>query len=359
MSQLRVVGAREPDAGKPGAGKPGAGKPGAGKPGAGKTMVEAIRDALVEEMVRDDSVVVLGEDVALKGGVFRATEGLLDRFGPWRVLDTPISEAVIAGAAIGAAMVGLRPVAEFEFSDYMHPAYDQIVNQAATMRWRTMGRFQVPAVFRAPIGAGVRGGIYHSQSVEALYCHVPGLKVVVPGGPADAKGLLKAAIRDNDPVLFFESKRLYRSTREIVSDDPEWLLPLGRAAVARAGSDLTVLTYGVGLSHSLEAAKLLAVQGTDVEVIDLRTLVPLDRETIATSVRKTGRALVVHEANKTLGFGAEVVAFIADELFGDLDAPVARVAADDCHLAFNASEEDAVIPNVASVVAALEKLASF
>ena len=359
MSQLRAVGARKPDAGKTGAGRPDAGRPDAGKPGAGKTMVEAIRDALVEEMTRDDSVVVLGEDVALKGGVFRATEGLLDRFGPWRVLDTPISEAVIAGAAIGAAMVGLRPVAEFEFSDYMHPAYDQIVNQAATMRWRTMGRFQVPVVFRAPIGAGVRGGIYHSQSVEALYCHVPGLKVVVPGGPADAKGLLKAAIRDNDPVLFFESKRLYRSTREIVSDDPEWLLPLGRAAVARAGSDLTVLTYGVGLSHSLEAAKLLAARGTDVEVIDLRTLVPLDRETIATSVRKTGRALVVHEANKTLGFGAEVVAFIADELFGDLDAPVARVAADDCHLAFNASEEDAVIPNVTSVVAALEKLASF
>ena len=326
---------------------------------AGKTMVEAIRDALVEEMARDDAVVVLGEDVALKGGVFKATDGLLERFGPLRVLDTPISEAVIAGTAIGAAMVGLRPVAEFEFADYMHPAYDQIVNQAATMRWRTLGRFGVPAVFRAPIGAGVRGGIYHSQSVEALYCHIPGLKVVVPGGASDAKGLLKSAIRDDDPVLFFESKRLYRSTRELVPDDPERLLPLGRAAVDREGNDLTVVTYGMGLQHTREAAEAMATEGVDVEVVDVRTLVPLDRETIATSVAKTGRALVVHEANKTLGFGAEIVAFIADELFGDLDAPVQRVAANDCHIAFNAAEEDAVIPNSGSVVTAIRKLASF
>ena len=368
MSQLRAVddgtaGSGQTGTGQSGTGQTGTSQTGTGRTGGGttggKTMVEAIRDALIEEMYRDGSVVVLGEDVALKGGVFRATEGLLDRFGPLRVLDTPISEAAIAGAAIGAAMVGLRPVAEFEFADYMHTAYDQIVNQAATMRWRTVGRFHVPAVFRAPIGAGVRGGIYHSQSVEALYCHTPGLKVVVPGGPAEAKGLLKAAIRDDDPVLFFESKRLYRSTREIVPEDPEWLLPLGRAALAREGDDMTVLTYGMGLTHSMKAAQVLADEGIDVEVIDLRTLVPLDRETIATSVRKTGRALVVHEANKTLGFGAEVVAFIADELFGDLDAPVARVAADDCHLAFNAPEEDAIIPDVASVIAALEKLANF
>ena len=250
MSQLRAVddgkaGTGRTDTGRTGTGqsrytgRTDSGRTGGGTTG-GKTMVEAIRDALIEEMNRDSSVVVLGEDVALKGGVFRATEGLLDRFGPLRVLDTPISEAVIAGAAIGAAMVGLRPVAEFEFADYMHTAYDQIVNQAATMRWRTVGRFHVPAVFRAPIGAGVRGGIYHSQSVEALYCHTPGLKVVVPGGPAEAKGLFKAAIRDDDPVLFFESKRLYRSTREIVPEDPEWLLPLGRAALAREGDDMTV-----------------------------------------------------------------------------------------------------------------------
>ncbi len=332
----------------------------AGKPRqAGKTMVEAIRDALVEEMTRDDSVVVLGEDVGLKGGVFRATEGLLERFGPLRVLDTPISEAVIAGAAIGAAMVGLRPVAEFEFGDYMHPAYDQIVNQAATIRWRTLGRFQVPAVFRAPIGAGVRGGMYHSQSVEALYCHIPGLKVVVPGTPGDAKGLLKSAIRDDDPVIFLESKRMYRSTREIVTDDAEWLVPIGRAAVDREGDDVSLFTYGIGLQHAREAARILADEGNDVEIVDLRTLVPLDREAIATSVRKTGRALVLHEANKTLGFGAEVAAFIADELFSDLDAPVTRVAADDCHIAFNSPEEDAVIPGVAEVVDAVRKLALF
>jgi pyruvate/2-oxoglutarate/acetoin dehydrogenase E1 component len=241
----------------------------------------------------------------------------------------------------------------------MHPAYDQIVNQAATIRWRTLGRFQVPAVFRAPIGAGVRGGMYHSQSVEALYCHIPGLKVVVPGTPGDAKGLLKSAIRDDDPVIFLESKRMYRSTREIVADDPEWLVPIGRAAVDREGDDVSLFTYGIGLQHAREAARILADEGTDVEIVDLRTLVPLDREAIAISVQKTGRALVLHEANKTLGFGAEVAAFIADELFSDLDAPVTRVAANDCHIAFNSPEEDAIIPGVAGVVDAVRKLAAF
>jgi 2-oxoisovalerate dehydrogenase E1 component beta subunit len=327
-------------------------------PADGKTMVEAICDALYEEMERDSSVVVLGEDVGLKGGVFKATAGLLQRFGPLRVLDTPISEAAIAGAAIGAAMVGLRPVAEFEFSDYMHPAFDQIISQAATTRWRSMGRYSVPAVFRAPIGAGVRGAIYHSQSAEAHYCHVPGLKVVVPGGPADAKGLLKSAVRDDDPVVFFECKRLYRSTREPVPSDPDALVPLGRASVVREGADLSVLTYGIGARHAREAAEQLAGEGIEVEIVDLRTLVPLDKDAVAASVAKTGRALVVHEANKTMGFGAEVAAFVAEELFWDLDAPVVRVAAADCHIAFNAPEEDAVIPNPSTVAEAARRLAA-
>lgn len=325
---------------------------------AGKTMVEAIHDAIREEMELDSSVVVLGEDIGLKGGVFKATVGLLERFGPLRVLDTPISEATIAGAAIGAAMVGLRPVAEFEFADYMHPAFDQIISQAATVRWRSLGRYSVPAVFRTPIGAGVHGAIYHSQSVEAPYCHIPGLKVVVPGGPADAKGLLKSAIRDDDPVVFFESKRLYRSTREAVPDDPEVLVPIGKAAMAREGTHLSVLTYGIGLRHAMQAAEVLAGEGVDLEIIDLRTLRPLDKATVAASVAKTGRALVVHEANKTMGFGAEVAAFLAEELFWDLDAPVVRVAASDCHIAFNSPEEEAVIPNVDRVAEAARRLTS-
>jgi 2-oxoisovalerate dehydrogenase E1 component beta subunit len=319
-------------------------------------MVEAIRDALLEEMQRDDSVVLLGEDIGLKGGVFKATSGLLERFGPLRVLDTPLSEATIAGAAIGAAMVGLRPVAEFEFGDYMHPAFDQIISQAATMRWRTLGRYSVPAVFRAPIGAGVGGAVYHSQSVEAPYCHIPGLKVVVPGGAADAKGLLKSAVRDDDPVVFFESKRLYRGSREEVPSDPDFLVPIGRAAIVRHGLDLSVLTYGIGVRHALQAAEQLAGEGVEVEVVDLRTLVPLDKAAVAASVQRTGRALIVHEANKTMGFGAEVAAFIAEELFWDLDAPLVRVAARDCHVAFNAPEENAIIPNAGEVVAAARRL---
>jgi len=321
-----------------------------------QTMVEAIRDALGEEMERDDTVVLLGEDIGRKGGVFKATEGLLERFGPLRVLDTPLSEAAIAGAAIGAAMVGLRPVAEFEFGDYMHPAFDQIVSQAATVRWRTAGRYFVPAVFRAPIGAGVGGAIYHSQSVEAHYCHVPGLKVVVPGGAADAKGLLKSAVRDEDPVLFFESKRLYRSEREEVPEDADFLVPIGRASLVREGRDLSVLTYGIGLRHAREAARQLASEGIEAEIVDLRTLVPLDKEAVAASVQRTGRALIVHEANKTMGFGAEVAAFLAEELFWDLDAPVMRVAAKDCHIAFNQPEESAIIPDASKVAEAARRL---
>lgn len=319
-------------------------------------LIEAICAALHEEMESDESVVLLGEDVGVKGGVFGASKGLLERFGPLRVLDTPVSEIAIAGAAIGAAMMGLRPVAEFQFADYMHPAYDQIVNQAATIRWRSVGGFGVPAVFRAPFGGGVKGGVYHSQSMEAAYCHVPGLKVVVPATPADGKGLLKAAIRDDDPVVFFEPKRAYRMAPEPVGG-PDDVTPLGIARVDRIGTNLSIVTYGIGVHLAREAAITLAAEGIDVEIIDLRTLVPMDRDAIAASVLKTGRLLVLHEANKTMGFGAEVAAFAGEELFYDLDAPIVRVAADDCHLPYNGPEEEAIIPMPADVVDAARALA--
>jgi 2-oxoisovalerate dehydrogenase E1 component subunit beta len=326
----------------------------------GITLVQAVHDALAEEMRRDTSVVVLGEDVGAKGGVFRATLGLQAEFGPTRVLDTPIAEIAIAGVAIGAAMRGLRPVAEFQFADYMQPALDQIVNQAATIRWRSVGRFGCPVVFRAPFGGGVLGGLYHSQSVEALYCHIPGLKVVVPATPRDAKGLLKAAIRDDDPVVFFEHKKSYRRYREVVPDEAEdEIIPLGQARLDREGADLSVLTYGVGVHHAREAADTLAEEGISMEILDLRTLLPLDHEAIARTVHKTSKVLILHEANKTMGIGAELAAFVAEELFMDLDAPITRVAARDCHLPFNAPEEEALIPNPGWVVEAARRLASF
>jgi 2-oxoisovalerate dehydrogenase E1 component subunit beta len=326
--------------------------------GSSFTLLEAVNQALREEMARDSRVVVLGQDVGRKGGVFRATAGLQEQFGALRVLDTPISEIVIAGAAIGAAMMGLRPVAEFQFADYMHAAFDQIVNQAATMRWRSVGGWGVPVVFRAPSGAGVNGGLYHSQSVEALYCHIPGLKVVVPATPRDAKGLLKSAIRDDDPVLFFEHKKSYRRYRESLPLADE-VIPLGVARLDREGHDVSIVTYGVGVHHAREAADALAREGASVEILDLRTLVPLDREAIARSVRKTGKVVVVHEANKTMGFGAEVAAFIAEELFGDLDGPVVRVGASDCHLPYNSPEESALIPNPQSVIDSTRRLLQF
>jgi 2-oxoisovalerate dehydrogenase E1 component beta subunit len=320
------------------------------------TMVEAINQAMFEEMARDPSVVVLGQDVGRKGGVFRATEGLQARFGSLRVLDTPVAEIAIAGGAIGAAMMGLRPIAEFQFSDYMHPAWDQIVNQAATVRWRSVGAWSVPVVFRAPSGGGIHGGIYHSQNPEAPYCHIPGLKVVAPALPSDAKGLLKAAIRDDDPVVFFEHKRAYRSYREVVSDE---VIPLGVARLDRAGTDLSIVTYGIGVFLARDAAATLESEGISVEIIDLRTLIPMDRQAIADSVRRTSRLLVLHEANRTMGYGAEVAAFAAEELFSDLDAPVMRIGADDCHLSYNASEELAILPSAATVAEAARKLAAW
>jgi 2-oxoisovalerate dehydrogenase E1 component subunit beta len=322
----------------------------------GVTLVEAVQQALEEEMARDPSVVLLGEDVGAKGGVFKASVGLQAAFGPLRVLDAPVSEIAIAGVAIGAAMMGLRPVAEFQFADYMHPAWSQIANQAATVRWRSVGAYGVPVVFRAPSGGGVRGGVYHSQSPEAVYCHIPGLKVVAPALPSDAKGLLKGAIRDDDPVVFFESKRCYRNYREPVGST---VIPLGQARVDRPGEDLTIVTYGIGVHIARQAADALAEDGLGCHILDLRTLVPLDKEAVAEAVQRTGRLLILHEANRTMGFGAEIAAFAAEELFLDLDAPVVRVAAADCHLPYNGPEEQAILPDAADVIVAARQLASY
>ena len=316
-------------------------------------MVEAIREALLEEMGRDPTVVLLGQDVGAKGGVFKASEGLQERFGPLRVLDTPVAEIAIAGMAIGAAMAGLRPVAEFQFADYMHPAFDQIVSQAATMRWRSVGRWGVPAVFRAPFGAVNGGGIYHTQSPEAPYCHIPGLKVVAPATPSDAKGLLVAAIRDDDPVVFFEHKFNYRTLREALRNEA---IPIGKARLDRAGRDLSVVTYAGGVHLARSAAGRLAEEGVEVEILDLRTLLPLDREAIAATVQRTGRLLVLHEANKTMGVGAEVAAFAVEELFWDLDAPVMRVAGADSWPSYNQVEQDATRPSADWVVEAARRL---
>ena len=320
-------------------------------------MVQVLHDTLRAEMMRDPAVVVMGQDVGIKGGVFKVTDGLHAEFGPMRVLDTPISEIVIAGAAIGAAMMGLRPVAEFQFADYMHAAYDQIVNQAATMRWRSVGAWSVPVVFRAPSGGGVHGGVYHSQSIEALYGHIPGLRVVVPATPRDAGGLLRAAIRDDDPVVFFEHKALYRRHREIVADDAE-VVPLGVARLDREGGDVSVITYGMGVHLAREAADRCAADGIATEILDLRTLSPFDREAVARTVARTGKVLLVHEANRTMGPAAEIAAFIAEELFTDLDGPILRIGAADCHLPYNGPEETAILPDAARVEEALRRLAA-
>jgi 2-oxoisovalerate dehydrogenase E1 component beta subunit len=324
------------------------------------TMVQAIRDALAEEMERDERVCVLGEDVGLKGGVFKATEGLQARFGPRRVLDMPLAESSIAAVAQGLALEGYRPVAEMQFADYIFPAFNQIVNEIAKVRYRSNGDFSCPLVIRAPTGGGVRGALYHSQSVEAYYCHVPGLKVVLPSTPAEAKGLLKAAIRDPDPVIFLEPKKLYRAARASVPAGEDALIELGKAAVARSGASLSVITYGFMRNVAQEAAAILQGEGIEVELIDLRTLRPWDVEACERSVRKTGRVAVVYEANRTGGFGAEVAAELAERCFANLDAPVTRIASPDVpSMPFNPVLEHSFMLNSEKVAAGLRKLALY
>jgi 2-oxoisovalerate dehydrogenase E1 component beta subunit len=322
------------------------------------SLVESVRQALMEEMEADESVIVLGEDVGVHGGVFRATDGLQKRFGELRVIDTPLAELGIAGVAVGAAMNGLRPVAEIQFADYIHPAYDQIVNEAAKIRYRSNGTFGCPVVFRAPFGAGVHGGLYHSQSVEALFFHVPGLKIVIPSTPYDCKGLLKSAIRDDDPVLFFEHKKSYRRLRGEVPEE-DYTVPLGRADLKREGRDLSVITYGVGVHLALEASQQLAQDDIDIEILDLRTLLPLDVDAIKTTVARTSKVLILHEDNKTGGIGAEVAALIAEECFEELDGPIMRLAAADTHIPYAPALEEAILPNVNDVVLAARQLAGY
>jgi pyruvate dehydrogenase E1 component beta subunit len=287
-------------------------------------MVEAIRLALARAMTDDPSVVLLGQDIGRNGGVFRVTEGLLSEFGEQRVIDTPLAEAVIAGSAVGMAAGGLRPVAEIQFMGFIYSTMDQLINHAARLRNRTRGRLTCPMVLRAPFGAGIHAPEHHSESMEALFAHVPGLRVVIPSSPARAYGLLLASIRDPDPVVFLEPKRIYRARQEVVADDGEEL-PLDRCLILREGSDITLVSWGAMLVETLAAADTLNQQGHSAEVIDVTTLKPLDMPTIASSVRKTGRAVIVHEAPRSGGFGAEIAARLAEEHLADLLAPVGRV----------------------------------
>lgn len=325
-----------------------------------KNVVTAIHDALHDEMVADDRVVVLGEDVGARGGVFRVTQGFLEEFGEARVIDTPLAEGAIVGVAVGMALHGLLPVAEIEFADFIHPAFDQMVSEVARMRYRSNGDFGLPMVVRAPWGGGVHGALYHSQSVEAFFAHVPGLKVVVPSTPYDAAGMLRAAIADPDPVLFLEHKRTYRLVSGEVPDEP-YTVPIGPADVKQEGTDLTAIAYGLMLHHCLEAAaRLEREHGVSVEVVDVRTLNPLDRDTILASVRKTGKAMVVYEDNRSYGAGAEIVATIAEEALFDLDGPLVRIGGPDVPaMGFATNLEHAFLPDVDLIAERMLELARF
>lgn len=288
------------------------------------TLIQAITEALRGEMRRDDNVVMMGEDIGVNGGVFRATEGLQKEFGAHRVMDTPLTETGIIGAAIGMAVYGLKPVAEIQFSDFIYPAFDQIVSELAKFRYRSGGQYSCPMVIRTPYGGGIRGGLYHSQSPEAYFTHTPGLYVVIPSTPYDAKGLLAAAIRSDDPVIFMEPKKIYRAFKgEVPTND--YIVPLGKARVAKEGTDLSIFCYGAMVDVCQKAAARAQEDGISVEIIDLRTLYPVDEESIIESVRKTGRAMVVYEAPKTCGYGAEIAALIAEKAIDSLEAPVKRV----------------------------------
>jgi pyruvate/2-oxoglutarate/acetoin dehydrogenase E1 component len=311
------------------------------------TYLEAIREGLWEEMERDANVFLLGEDIGVYGGAFKVTAGFHERFGEKRVVDTPISEAAIVGAAIGASLMGLRPVAEMQFADFITCAFDQIVNFAAKSRYRWGAA--VPIVVRAPSGGGVHGGPFHSQNPEMWFVRTPGLKVVAPATAYDAKGLIKAAIRDNDPVLFFEHKALYRRVKEELPAE-DYTVPIGKARVAREGRDLSIVTYGAMVWTALEAAETLAAEGASVEVVDLRTLLPLDRETVCASAKKTSKVLLLHEDTRTGGMAGELAATISESVFEYLDAPIVRVTAPDTPVPYSPPLEEAFLPNAAKVV---------
>jgi 2-oxoisovalerate dehydrogenase E1 component beta subunit len=321
------------------------------------TYIQAINQAMREEMERDENVMLFGEDVGVLGGAFKATEGLHEKFGSERVVDTPISETLIIGAGVGLAIQGMRPILEMQFIDFISCGFDQIVNMAATLRYRHGGQTACPIVIRGPCGAGVHGGLYHSQNPEAWFFHVPGLKIVAPSTAYDAKGLLKAAVRDDDPVIYLEHKFLYRRIKEDLPEE-EYIVPIGKAALRKEGRDISVITYGPPMHAAVKAAKDMASE-IDIEVIDLRTLLPLDWKTIRESVKKTGKALIIHEARRTGGIGGEIAARIAEDLFEHLDGPVMRLASKDTHNAFAGPMEEYIIPNQEKVTEAIRKLAAY
>lgn len=318
-----------------------------------RTMVQALNHALFQEMERDGDVVVLGEDVGVDGGVFRVTEGLLDEFGEQRVIDMPLSESLIVGASTGMAMRGLRPVCEMQFSGFSYLALAQLENHSARLRWRSRGNLSAPMVVRMPYGAGVRALEHHSESKEVYYAHTPGLKMVIPSGPRTARALLASAIRDDDPVVFFEPKLLYRSVKEEVPDEEE-TMPIGKARTVREGSDLTMISYGAMLPRTLEAAEDLAEDGIDAEVIDLLTISPLDADTFTESVRRTGRAVIVHEAHRSFGPAGEIAFRILEDSFWYLEAPIERVTGYDVHVPFFAREQQ-YLPDTGRIVAAARR----
>jgi len=324
------------------------------------TLVEAVRQAMDEELARDEKVFVIGEDVGVRGGVFRATQGLYEKYGGERVIDSPLAELTIVGVGIGAAVYGKRPICEIQFADFIFPAFNQIISEAAKMFYRSNGQWSVPMVIRAPYGGGIGGGLYHSQSVESFFAQVPGLKVIIPSNPYDAKGLLKSAVRDPNPILFFEPKKGYRLIKGEVPEDEDYTVPIGPAKITRKGRDLSVFAYGMMHHYALQAAETVAEDGIDVEVVDLRTLYPVDRETILASVRKTSKALIVHEDNLTGGYGAEIAATIAEWGFMDLDAPVRRLAGPDVPaVPFSPPMQDWFMVNPEKIAQAIRDLAAF
>ena len=320
------------------------------------TYVEAIRQGIQEEMARDESVFVLGEDVGVYGGAFKVTAGLIEEFGEDRVIDTPISESAIVGAAIGAAMMGMRPIAEMQFADFISCAFDQITNFAAKCRYRWGAG--VPIVVRGPSGGGVHGGPFHSQNPEMYFVHTPGLKVVCPATAYDAKGLMKAAIRDPDPVIFFEHKFLYRRIKEELPDE-DYTVPIGKAAIRRSGSDVSVITYGAMVFVALDAAKELEKEGIDVEVVDLRSLLPYDKETVLESVKRTNKVILLHEDTRTGGFAGELAATISEEAFDHLDGPIRRITAPDSPVPYSPPLEEFFLPKVSDIVRVARELNAY
>ena len=324
------------------------------------TLIDGLRQGMDEELERDERVFIVGEDVGPRGGVFRATQGLYDKYGEDRVVDSPLAELSIVGIGIGAALYGMRPVCEIQFADFIYPAFNQIVSEAARMCYRSNGDWTVPMVIRAPYGGGIGGGLYHSQSIEAFFSHVPGLKVVVPSTPYHAKGLFKSAVRDPNPVIYLEPKKGYRLIRGEVPEDEEVLVPIGPTRISREGDDLTVFAYGMMHHYTLEAAERMAEEGIDAEVVDLMTLKPVDRDTILASVTKTGKALIVHEDNLTVGYGAEIAAILVEEAFAYLDAPVRRLTGPDIPaMPYSHPLQDWFMPDTDRIADAIRELAAY